>query len=122
MRITVLITQLFLIILFGWYLFSEFINGSSNSMQNQRDEYILCAAIICPDKKDKAGEPLIFCGHRHYNILRQSDSVSKHPDNQGFLTNRGRFVSREEAFSIAKHANQVQKTISNLRLFSEDLY
>lgn len=43
---------------------------------------------------------------------------------QGFLTSKNRFVSREEALQIALKENQVLdlKEIRGNRLFSEDLY
>ncbi len=44
---------------------------------------------------------------------------------QGFLTNKGRFVGREEAMKIAKEQNQVIRLSGSLNsdiLFSEDLY
>lgn len=39
---------------------------------------------------------------------------------QGFITNKGRFVNREEAAVIAYNCGQIQKPIN--KLFSEDLY
>jgi len=44
-------------------------------------------------------------------------------DNQGFLTDTGKFVNREEAFQIALKAKQIElgKTINPNKLFSEDL-
>jgi hypothetical protein len=84
-------------------------------------ERILCAAICNPDQKDMAGEPLIYCGFRHCNILWQSIDVSRNPFHQGFLTNKGRFINRMEAASIAIKAKQVKK-LDSYELYSEDLY
>jgi hypothetical protein len=39
---------------------------------------------------------------------------------QGFLTNKNRFVSRQEGAKIAFAAGQIKEEI--VRLFSEDLY
>ncbi len=85
-------------------------------------ERVVCAAIHNPEDKDMVGEPLIYCGLRHSNILWQSKNVSRDPHNQGFLTSTGRFVSREEALKIALDNNQVIGEIHGNRLYSENLY
>ena len=42
---------------------------------------------------------------------------------QGFLTSKGRFVNRKEAYTIALAAGQIDETAGvNGELFSEDLY
>lgn len=43
-------------------------------------------------------------------------------DEQGFITNELKFVNRIEAMQIAKAAGQVSNTITEARLFSEDLW
>ena len=87
-------------------------------------ERILCAAIHNPDETDMAGKPLIYCGHRHNNILWQGEHVSRNPHHQGFLTSSGRFVNRKYAMEIAVQAKQVilSETCHDNYLFSEDLY
>ena len=87
-------------------------------------EYILCSAIHDSNEVDMAGLPLIYCGKRHSNILWQGEHVSRNPYHQGFLTNRGRFVGREEALIIAIDAGQIIDTddIRGDRLYSENLY
>lgn len=85
-------------------------------------ERIVCAAIHNPEDIDMAGEPLIYCGLRHPNILWQSKSISRDPYHQGFLTSTGRFVSREEALIIALNNNQVIGEIYGNELYSENLY
>ena len=85
-------------------------------------ERIVCAAIHNPEDKDMAGQPLIYCGLRHPNILWQSKKVSRNPHHQGFLTSTGRFVSREEAFRIALDNNQVIGKVIGNKLYSENLY
>jgi len=71
-----------------------------------------------------AGNPLIYCGHRHCNILWQSKSISRNPHHQGFLTTTGRYVGREEALIIALKNGQVLNIddIRGDKLYSEDLY
>lgn len=89
-----------------------------------KTERIICAAIHNPDELDMAGEPLIYCGLRHHNILWQGKHVSRNPHHQGFLTNTGRYVGRQEGLTIALLANQVldMKEVRGDLLFSEDLY
>ena len=41
---------------------------------------------------------------------------------QGFLTNKNRFVDREEGMKIAIDANQLISNTTSKILFSEDLY
>lgn len=98
--------------------------GIQHSFKNSNTEKILCAAIHNPEEIDMAGNPLIYCGLRHPNILWQSKLISRNPRHQGFLTTSGRFVDREEALQIALLNNQVVN-VSNIRgnkLYSEDLY
>jgi len=85
-------------------------------------EYILCSAISDPDQEDVAGDCLIFCGLRHHHILHQGKFVSRQPNHQGFLTSKGRFVSRTEAREIAISCGQVTETIRTKELDSSDLY
>lgn len=91
-------------------------------MNNQ--ERILCAAIRNPEKIDMAGNPLMYCGLRHCNILWQGKHVSRKPKDQGFLTSKGRWVDRIEAMHIAKAAGQLDRDYRDhsIGLFSEDLY
>ena len=71
---------------------------------------------------------VVFCGWRHPNCLYQMVAITGKADHemgesiQGFLTNKNRFVDREEGMIIAKAAGQVEDTYSETRLFSEDLY
>ena len=84
---------------------------------------VLCAAICNPEEFDMAGKPLIYCGHRHNNILWQGNHVSRNPYHQGFLISSGMFVSREIAGKIAIESGQIKELqYSNTDLFSEDLY
>jgi hypothetical protein len=96
-------------------------------------EYILCAAIWFDDGEQYEHQPknittgLVFCGYRHGCIFQQiggtmgeRKQLGIYEKEQGFLTNRNRFVDREEAAKIALQANQIAEPL--LRLFSEDLY
>jgi hypothetical protein len=104
-------------------------------------EYILCAAIWYKDitlKKVIEGvlprncdRGLVVLGYRHgqcmwtmasltglRSVENGEDGVGKYE--QGFLTNKNRFVGREEAAIIAFDAKQIDT--EQKRLFSEDLY
>lgn len=96
----------------------------------EKKEFILCAAIrrIKPNEcirvyhKQYQDIYEVELGWRHPDILHKfSGIVSKNPQDQGFFTSKGRFVTREEAEVIAKEAGQVDKLIGGI-LTSEDLY
>lgn len=104
-------------------------------------EYILCAAIwykeiplkmvidgVLPKNCDGG---LVVTGHRHgqcmwtvgclsglRSVENGENSVGKYE--QGFLTNKNRFVDRKEAAIIAFNANQIDE--QKQTLYSEDLY
>ena len=79
----------------------------------QDKEYILCAAIkrITPRECTPYHNNDICnieIGYRHHDIFQRfSGEVSKHPDDQGFYTSKGRFVCREEAAYITWNAGQI---------------
>lgn len=121
-------------------LFDEFIK-----LLNQKREYIdipervVCSACqVFVDKRDgtnEDGSEIIHevYGVRHYDqfMHKQLDALEKNYKypllnwEQGFLTNKGRFVGRKEAMKIAKAQNQVIRLSGSPDsdiLFSEDLY
>lgn len=105
------------------------------------DKYIMCSAIYYDDNKEHPHQPLniktgfVICGRRHHNCFATVAILSDinyelkklHPI-QGFLTNDDYFVDREEAFIIAKNANQIKpatrlvlfKNVNHL--FSENIF
>jgi hypothetical protein len=101
-------------------------------------EYILCAAIWykeIPLKKEiKAVLPkncdrgLVVTGHRHGQCMWTMSSLTGLRSVQtevgdyvqGFLTNKNRFVARDEAAIIAFDAKQIKEETETL--YSEDLY
>ena len=94
-------------------------------MDNKK-EYILCAAL-----KRKAPKlialpndlPKIEIGLRHFDIRdRFHGEVSMKMEDQGFLTSKGRFVSRKEAEKIARECGQITGHLIGGELTSEDLY
>lgn len=70
----------------------------------------------------------IFLGKRHPNCIRSIIDIkhvpkveARHP--QGFYTNKGRFLDREEAAELALANGQCKKLKFNSKeLFSEDLW
>jgi hypothetical protein len=100
-------------------------------------EYILCSAIwyknlptqkLLPMNIEKG---IIVCGHRHGQIvstvkaLAELRSVKLGPNGdceteQGFLTSKNRFVSREEAAIIAFSSGQI--AVETRVLYSEDIW
>jgi len=106
------------------------------------EEKILCAAVWYKEielKKDMPIETylpknldkgIVFCGLRHGQCIYSKCAITGLRDaesgenEQGFLTSKNRFVSREEGLQIALKQNQVLdlKEIRGDRLFSEDLY
>ena len=95
-----------------------------------KPEYLLCSAIRRVEERDcqKVYWPKyqdiykIELGWRHPDIMhRFGQEVSRNPNDQGFYTCKGRFVTREEVLEIARAAGQVDKIIGGV-LTSEDLY
>ena len=88
---------------------------------------IICAAIRNKDKS-------IICGARHYDEVMhkqiKSSSECWFPGTveQGFIDQRCNFLTREEAYVIAKEAQQIVRRCGGDmvdgkgRLFSENLY
>jgi hypothetical protein len=103
-----------------------------------RSEYIVCSAIYYQDGIKRPHQPsniktgIVVAGLRHHNclitlysLLGDNYDVRKcGPDNQGFITNKDRFVHRKEALTIATKRNQLICTPHNPRigLFSEDIF
>lgn len=105
---------------------------------NKDKEYILCAANWYKDLPVKlqiehnirpinCDRGLVFCGHRHTHCMYTMISITglyQHEageEIQGFLTNKNRFVDREEG-AIIHQANGHKLNYSIKQLYSEDLY
>lgn len=101
----------------------------SLGMDNSK-EYIICAAVR---RKEPRNCVKVYheqyhdiysveLGWRHPDILhRFQGEVSKSPEDQGFFTSAGRFVTRKEALDIARECGQVESIIGSV-FTSEDLY
>ena len=121
-------------------LFNEFIK-----LLNQKREYVdIPERIVCSvcqvfvDERDgtnEDGSEIIHevYGLRHYDpfMRKQIKELEKQYKyalldwEQGFLTNKGRFVNRIEAMEIAKEQGQIIRLSGSPNadiLFSEDLY
>lgn len=87
--------------------------------------------IVCSAIKLKNGDILV--GVRHLDgIMREQLEVKGYESKdlannvQGFITNKGEFVDRKEAWKIANEANQIIRLVSSCydghELFSENLF
>lgn len=102
-------------------------------------ERIYCAAIwykYMPTAKYKPVNietGLVVEGHRHADIIRTMVNLlgkrtchfgenCAGESEQGFVTNKNRFVNRVEAKAIAIAANQIISETTFPELYSEDLY
>jgi len=101
-------------------------------------EKIMCSAIHYNDGFEYENEPVktgfIILGRRHKDCNRTLNRVSFLQSRflstviQGFMTDRNRFVDRNEAFTIAKNNNQIWHHIFDtgtdpeVGLTSEDIF
>ncbi len=95
---------------------------SEQSLIPQPHRRIVCAALL-----DDRGRMVI--GPRHYDVVMQEAIKSLGGDwrkaEQGFIDQRGAFMTREEAFEVATAAKQIRVKTGNpesRELFSEDIY
>lgn len=89
------------------------------------DRRIVCAAIR------HSGTGLVVCGARHFDDVMRGQlmaldglGMTDEWDEQGFIDQRGNFLTREEAFAVASAAGQIMRRCGgdDGRLFSENLY
>ena len=91
------------------------------------EEIVVCAAIRFKNESD---EWIVIPSIRHFDknthllLDALGHSVAdKRVYEQGFLTNKYRYVDREEALIIAKAQGQITRKFYNYKeLFSENLY
>jgi len=94
-----------------------------------------CRRVVCAAIRSSDGDVLI--GIRHYSkdmhqqIKARHDGkkfLRRHDPDQGFVDQYGVYMTREEAFEVAKAANQVifvehcGKGLDGMKLYSEGLY
>lgn len=95
-----------------------------------RQRRVVCAAV-------RAADGTVLLGVRHYSrdmheqIAARRDGEKfkhRHDEDQGFVDQHGVFMTREEAFKVAKAAGQVLypeacgRGLDGLKLYSEGLY
>lgn len=91
-------------------------------------EYIICSAILRKEPKPETtlhnvDLHKVEIGLRHCDIRdRFLGELQTSPSAHGFLTSKGRFVSRGEAEAIARLCGQLKKELIGSVLTSEDLY
>ena len=101
--------------------------------EDSNQEKILCSAIWLKEAERAVHRPIntpggiVFCGYRHGHCIAQIVSITgkrlhEHGEHiQGFLTNKNRFVDREEGAEIwIKNGGTLK--YSEKELYSEDLY
>lgn len=87
---------------------------------------VVCAAI-------RAEDGSLLLGIRHYSADMHAQIASRvdgekfkhrHGDDQGFVDQKGQYMTRKVAWEIAESAGQVQRLDSSdaAILYSEDLY
>ena len=82
--------------------------------------------IVCAANKLNSG--LIVCGARHHDqIMNDQILLAKDThigEKQGFIDQRGKWWSREDALIIAKSNGQIRRSVpgDDRELFSENLY
>lgn len=69
----------------------------------------------------------IYTGQRHHNVIHtifiETGKRVPYSSPQGFVTDAGEFVTREEGAKIALACGQIKELkYSKTKLFSEDLY
>lgn len=100
-------------------------------------EKIVCSAVWYKDGKERIHNPintptgLVVCGLRHHNCFGILAAIYPNGDykaqnEQGFLTTKNRFVSREEGAHIALAADQIvfekEHVLRVPYLYSENLW
>lgn len=117
------------------FIICNFVKIKKQEIKKTIPEQIICSAIYFNDNEKHEYQPInidigfVVCGFRHHNIFMTMyilDPEMKYiqlDEVQGFLTNKNRFVDREEGMIIAKKQNQLPfESYHPTRLFSEDLY
>lgn len=104
-------------------------NRLHSYMNNGVVEYIMCAAIWVHDGKEYVHKPfnidkgVVYCGWRHPQILESMPIVFRGvAHTQGFLTNKNRFLDREESLELVQGNGQLTKPTISSKLTSEDLW
>ena len=88
-------------------------------MEGEVSEMVICAAVKCEGGR-------VFHGHRHGGAIFAASEAGYTGGRQGFVTGKGTFVSRREAYILAVDCGQVERRedhdSEDCVLISEDLY
>ena len=105
---------------------NEFINYCVDGAEKKR--VIVCAAM----RDNNTGN--VLCSVRHWDkhthwLFDSPKEARQFEDEQGFVDNKGNFLTREEAWIVAYDAGQIRYTWNGQscekeggRLYSENLY
>lgn len=83
--------------------------------------------VVCAAVRNRSSG-LVVCGPRHYDaIMREQMKLAKGEwadGIQGFVDQHGVFMSREEAWVVARAAGQIARRVGGdgHKLYSENLY
>lgn len=104
-----------------------------NNWKDISFEFIICSSIWFDDGKNYEHQPknidtgFVISGYRHHNCFNTMSIVSKEISNhtkfkkeQGFLTNKNKFVNREESAIIAYESGQIKDKVK--KLYSENIF
>ena len=100
------------------------------------DQFVVCSAVKM--RNNKTHETALLIGPRHWDptmheqrkrllgLFWEEDSSAGLMTSQGFIDQRGNYLTREEACKIARRNGQIVETGPGYeaedRLFSENLY
>jgi hypothetical protein len=96
------------------------------SPQATEDETIAAPRVVCAALRHEEGA--IICGPRHFDATMMAQISAQGGDwrraEQGFVDQFGRFLTRDEAWDIAKARDQLLPNRDGIlgTLYSEDLY
>jgi len=104
---------------------------SANGRVDRNVRRIMCAANRYTIPND--GGHVLLCGASHWDKAMHSQanafddylwSAIRASEEQGFIDQGGEFLSREDAFAVARDAGQIIRRCGNdeRRLFSENIY
>lgn len=84
--------------------------------------------VVCAANRHMDTDVIVL-GARHFDSLMHKTidmhGYKNHPFEQGFIDQWGIFMNRQEAYTVAKAANQIRRKTGNIdepTLYSEDLY
>lgn len=81
--------------------------------------------VVCAANRGYSNKQIVLGVRHHDSIMNNQIDHSKHVVwEQGFIDNKGNFLTREEAYTVAFDAGQIIRRCGGDegRLFSENLY